>query len=235
MVRLNSQLRLPTGDELPDTDNLPVDNELQVLVSNLLHLILGFIWADRFDWFFGVNMGIYHPTAIHPRVPIVPDTFLCLGIERVRGDRLRKSYVVWEEGNIVPCFALEIVSQTPGGEYDEKMSRYAAIGISYYVVYNPDYWQRDGREPFEAYCLADGTYQRQRQEPFWMEAVGLGIGREIGVRQGIEREWLYWYNQEGDRYSHPEESAIAERQKRQQLEVLLARYKQQFGELPETP
>ncbi|MBV8882785.1 MAG: hypothetical protein JO235_02115 [Chroococcidiopsidaceae cyanobacterium CP_BM_RX_35] len=46
----------------------PVDNELQTLVPNLLRFILDWLWTERFDWFFGVNMGIYSPNAPNPRV-----------------------------------------------------------------------------------------------------------------------------------------------------------------------
>ena len=188
MVQFDPQLSLPTSDELPDSDGLPVDNELHNLIPNLLKFILGFIWANRYDWFFGVNMGIYHTTGLNPRVPIVPDAFLSLGIERVKGNQLRKSYVVWEENQIVPIFVLEIVSQTPGGEYDEKMAIYARLGVLYYVIYNPNHWRRDRQEPFEVYRLIDGTYQRQIGEPFWMPEIGLGIGRSMGNHQGVQRE-----------------------------------------------
>lgn len=219
MVQSDPKLGLPTSEELPDTDGLPVDNELHTLVPNLLGLILGFIWGQRFDWFFGVNMGIYHTTGINPRVPIVPDGFLSLGVERIRGNRLRRSYVVWEENGIVPMFVLEIVSQTPGGEYDEKISIYAQLGVLYYVIYNHDFWRRDQQEPFEIYQLVSGSYQRQIGEPFWMPEIGLGIGRGIGNHRGLQREWLYWFDQRGNRILTPEE--------------LLARYQEQFGELPE--
>ena len=218
MVQFDPKLRLPTSDELPDSDGLPVDNELHTLVTNLLGLILGFIWGQRFDWFLGVNMGIYHTTGINPRVPIVPDGFLSLGVERVRGNQLRKSYVVWEENDIIPIFVLEIVSQTPGGEYDEKISIYAKLGVLYYVIYNPDFWRRDQQEPFEVYQLVKGSYQRQIGEPFWLPEIGLGIGRGIGSHRGLQREWLYWFDQRGNRILTPEE--------------LLARYQEQFGELP---
>ncbi|AFZ18553.1 Uma2 family endonuclease [Allocoleopsis franciscana] len=218
MVQFDPKLRLPTSDELPDSDGLPVDNELHTLVPNLLGLILGFIWGQRFDWFFGVNMGIYHTTGINTRVPIVPDGFLSLGVDRIRGNQLRKSYVVWEEKEIVPIFVLEIVSQTPGGEYDQKISIYAKLKVLYYVIYNPDFWRRDQQEPFEIYQLVNGSYQRQIGEPFWMPEIGLGIGRGIGIHQGLQREWLYWFDQRGNRILTPEE--------------LLARYQEQFGELP---
>lgn len=218
MVQINPNIHLPTSDELSDSDGLPVDNELHILLPNLLGLILGFIWTNRFDWFFGVNMGIYHTTGINPRVPIVPDAFLSLGVERVRGNQLRKSYVVWEEDDIVPIFALEIVSQTPGGEYDEKMSIYARLGVLYYVIYNSDYWRRDQQEPFQVYQLVNGIYQRQIGEPFFIPEIGLGIGRGVGNHRGLQREWLYWFDQHGNRILTPEE--------------LLLRYQQRFGELP---
>lgn len=218
MVQINPNIHLPTSDELSDSDGLPVDNELHIILPNLLGLILGFIWTNRFDWFFGVNMGIYHTTGINPRVPIVPDAFLSLGVERVRGNQLRKSYVVWEENDIVPIFALEIVSQTPGGEYDDKMSIYARLGVLYYVIYNPDYWRRDQQEPIQVYRLVNGIYQRQIGEPFFMPEMGLGIGRGLGNHRGLQREWLYWFDQQGTRILTPEE--------------LLLRYQQQFGELP---
>jgi Putative restriction endonuclease len=44
-----------------------------------------------------------------------------------------------------------MVSQTPGNEYDEKMGIYAKLGVLYYLVYNPEFWQRDKHQPFEIY------------------------------------------------------------------------------------
>ena len=226
MVQFDPKLGLPSSDELPDSDGLPVDNELQTLVPNFLSLILGFIWANRFDWFFGVNMGVYHTTGLNPRVPIVPDAFLSLGVERVRGNNLRKSYVTWEENGVVPRFVLEVVSQTPGGEYDDKMTIYARLGVLYYVIYNPDFWRRDRQEPFEVYRLIDGVYQRQIGEPFWMPEIGLGIGRGIGYHLGFQREWLYWFDQRGNRCPTPEEQAA-------ELRSMVERYRDRVGELPE--
>lgn len=144
---------LPKGKDLPFSDGKPVDNELHILVFNLLGFILGFLSSERLDWFFGINMGIYDSTGVNPRVPIVPDAFLSLGVERIKNNQLPNSYVVWEENNVVPIFALEVVSKTPGDEYDDKMIRYAQLGVLYYIIYNPNFWRRDGHEPFEVYRL----------------------------------------------------------------------------------
>jgi hypothetical protein len=66
-----------------------------------------------------------------------------------------------------------------------------------------------------------------------MPEIGLGIGRSMGRYCGLQREWLYWYDQEGNRYPNPEETAICERQQREELELMVARYREHFGDLPE--
>jgi Uma2 family endonuclease len=209
--------RLPTSDELPDSDDTPVDNEIQNLIPNLLLAVLALVWRDRQDWFLGVDMGIYYLYEQVRQPVLIPDGFLSVGVQRRKGDRGRLSYVLWEENNIPPVWALEIVSKTVGGEYDEKLTKYAQLGVLYYVIYNPDYWRRDKHDPFEVYRLVEGEYIRQSGEPVWMPEVGLGIGRGIGTYEGWTREWLYWYDQQGNRLLTPEESLEQELQQAQQM------------------
>jgi Uma2 family endonuclease len=207
---------LPTAEELPETDNTPVDNELQILIPTLLRAILALHWADRVDWFLGMNLGVYY----HPLVPaIAPDAFLSLGVERFKpGGKLRLSYVLWQENNILPQWVLEIVSKTAGGEYDEKMVKYAQMGVLYYVIYNPEYWERDQHDSFEVYRLVNGTYVRQLGEYVWMPEIGLGIGCEQGSHEGYTRDWLYWYDAQGNRLSAPANVIEQERLRAQQAE-----------------
>ena len=162
-------------------------------------------------------MGIYHTTGVNPLVPIVPDGFLSLNVERRKGGNSRSSYVVWEENNIPPILTLEVVSRTPGGEYDQKMQIYQRLGVLYYIVYNPEFWQRDRHQPLEVYRLVEDEYQLQIGEPFWMPEINLGIGRTVTQTGGLEREVLSWYNQQGVRYLTPEEQ--------------LALYRERFGDL----
>lgn len=166
-------ITLPNTDELACSDDIPVDNEDQNFLPNVLLFLLNSIWANRTDWFFGVDMAIYHTTGVNARVPVVPDGFLSLGVHRKKGGKSRKSYAVWEESGVVPILALEMVSQTPGGEYDEKLAIYAKLGVLYYTIYNPEYWQRDQHQPFEVYKLVDKNYQLQIGEPYWMPEVSL--------------------------------------------------------------
>ena len=235
---------LPSTEELPCSDDLPVDNvgvstsrsEDQNFLPNVLLFLLSSIWADRFDWYFGADMAIYHTTGKNLRVPVVPDGFLSLGVERQKGGKSRRSYAVWEENEIVPLLTLEMVSHTPGNEYDDKMATYAKLGVLYYLVYNPEFWLRDRHQPFELYKLierpdADPSYQLQIGEPYWMPEVGLGIGRCQGVFDGIDRELLAWYDRTGTRYLMPAESVQLERQRAQQERQIAQAEKQRADRL----
>ncbi len=219
MVKADLYRHLPTSDELPCSDDTPVDNEDQNLLPNYLLFLLQLIWADRQDWYFGVDMGIYHTTGVSPRVPVVPDGFLSLGVPRRRGNKSRKSYVMWEEDFTVPTMVLEMVSWSPGGEYDDKFAIYQQLGARYYIIYNPEYWKRDRHQPFEVYKLVDGQYQLQIGEPYWMPEAGIAIGRSQGILGGTEREVLSWFDEQGRRYPSAEEQAQTALNQAQQAQV----------------
>jgi Uma2 family endonuclease len=222
---------LPPSSELLDSDDIPVDNEDQNWIPNVLLMLLKNIWIDRTDWFFGVDMGVYHTTGKNVRVPVVPDGFLSLGVIRRKNDKSRRSYVLWEEDDIPPILSLEVVSWTPGGEYNSKKDIYAKLGVLYYIIYNPEFWQRDDHQPLEVYKLVDGgsaeslssevpsgasparKYQLQIGEPFWMPEVGLGIGRCPEIFPGSSEEVLSWFDEKGNRYLRPEEKEIRAEQR----------------------
>ncbi len=207
---------LPSTNELPCSDDTPVDNEDQNLLPNLLLLLLTQIWLKRLDWYFGVDMAVYHTTGVNPKIPVVPDGFLSIGVARKKGGKSRRSYATWEENAVVPIFVLEMVSYTPREEYEEKLEIYRRLGVLYYLVYNPEFWRRDQHEAFELYKLENGVYQLQVGEPYWMPEVGLGIGRHRGLVGGLEREILTWYDKEGNRYLSGEELADQERSRADQ-------------------
>lgn len=209
MFKYELPRHLPSADELPDSDETPVDNELQELIPGLLKAVLLILWAERLDWFFGIDMGIY----FHPDQPaIVPDAFLSLGVERFYDEELRPSYVLWDE-NVVPSLVLEVVSPNYRKEYSDKLAEYQSLGVLYYVIYS----SRRRRKPrLEVYKLVNGKYELQPQNPVWMPEIGLGIGCERGNYSGVTREWLYWYDAEGKRYLTPEEQVKYQAQRAQQ-------------------
>ncbi|MCC3411156.1 MULTISPECIES: Uma2 family endonuclease [unclassified Microcoleus] len=197
MLNYNFPKHWPSAEELPDSDETPVDNELQELIPGLLKAILLIIWAERMDWFFGIDMGLYH----HPDKPaIVPDAFLSLGVERFYDEELRPSYAVWEE-KVMPTFVLEVVSPTYRNEYTAKLEEYQSLGILYYVIYS----SRRRKPRLEVHKLVNGKYELQPGNLVWMPEIGLGIGCERGNYSGVTREWLYWYDADGKRYLTPEE------------------------------
>ncbi|PZO37766.1 MAG: hypothetical protein DCF19_18040 [Pseudanabaena frigida] len=218
---------LPNSDELPDSDNTPVDNEDQNFVPNLLLFLLEHIWKNRHDWYFGADMGIYHTTGVNPRVPVIPDGFLSIGVERRKNGKSRKSYVMWEENYIAPILTLEMVSHSYGDEYEDKLEIYRKLGVTYYVIYNPEFWKRDGHVPFEVYKLIDGDYHLQIGEPFWMPEIGLGIGRCVLPTDPLRRQVLSWFDENGKRYLSPEEQTDMALKKadetQKQLDLLLAK------------
>lgn len=214
MLEYNPLMCLPSSEELPDSDDTPVDNELQDLIPGLLKAILALVWQDRMDWFFGVDMGVYYD----PNQPaLVPDGFLSVGVERFIDEDLRLSYVLWEEKQ-VPILAIEVVSQKYRGEYSRKKQMYAEFGILYYAVYSS---RRRKKSPLEVYRLVNGEYVLQPGNPVLLPEIGLGIGRERGTYQGMTREWLYWYDEQGERLLTPEERIVQAEQRAVRLEERL--------------
>ncbi|MDF5712177.1 MAG: Uma2 family endonuclease [Nostoc sp. S4] len=209
MLEYNLPRYLPSAEELPDSDETPVDNELQELIPGLLKAILLILWAERMDWFFGIDMAIYY----HPDLPaIVPDGFLSLGVERFYDEQLRPSYVLWDE-NIVPILVLEVVSQNYRKEYSAKLDEYAALGVLYYVIYSP---RRRRKLRLEVHKLVNSNYELQNGNPVWLPEIGLGIGCERGNYSGVTREWMYWYDEAGKRYLTPAEQIKQEAQRAEQ-------------------
>jgi hypothetical protein len=195
---LDSLDGLPTAEDLPESDGMPVDSELQEFMSNFLKGLLIDAWAERTDWFFGVDMAFYHSLG---SPAIAPDGFLVLGVDRIKGENLRLSYVLWQE-EVLPQFVLEVVSKTYRGEYNVKKDFYEELGILYYVVYNP---LRKRKPSLEIYKLIQGKYVQMVGNPVWMPELGIGIGKARLDHQGYDREWVFWFDENNQRYPTPQE------------------------------
>lgn len=202
--------QLPTAEELPFSDETPVDNHLQNDIPNLLLSLLASIWAGRDDWYFGVDMAVHYS----PDEPaIVPDGFLSVGVKHDTGEKGRLSYVLWEERNIMPIFSLEVISESYNSEYEDKLADYEVLGILYYAIYNPLSGRKGRfkkRARLEVYRLISGKYELLTLENnrVWLPEIGLGFGYEQGEHIAWNREWLYWYDESGDRYLTGEERAV---------------------------
>jgi Uma2 family endonuclease len=235
---------LPTAEDLPDSDETPVDNELQNDIPNLLLNLLKWIWGDRQDWFWGVDMCVYYePNTEEPAKSksIVPDGFLALGVERLKNEGGRLSYLLWEE-KVLPILVLEVVSHKYNGEYDSKLLEYQDLGILYYVIYNPLSGRRGlykKHQSLEVYKLVDSKYELVPSvallpgngKVFWMPEIELGIGCEQGNQGGWQREWVYWYDRSGVRYPTAEERADQMRAAKEEAEAIALQERQQKEKL----
>ena len=217
---------LPTAEDLPCSDETPVDSEIQERIPSLLHFILAELFADRSDWFFGIDMGIYYAP---DTPPVVPDGFLSIGVESIKEDNenLRSSYVLWEEQGITPQLVIEIVSKHYRGEYNTKKDLYEQLGVLYYAVYNPI---RKRKASLEIYRLVNGKYLPVIGNPVWMPEIGLGIGKERYTHHGREREWMFWYDKDGKRYPTPQEVTNYERQQATEFKNQATEFKNQATE-----
>jgi Uma2 family endonuclease len=198
---------LPTADELPCSDDMPVDSELQELIPGLLKAILMDMWGSRKDWLFSIDMAFYYDPMQRTKA-IAPDGMLSLGLTATDREKLRSSYVLWQE-KVLPLFVVEIVSKTAGGEKTEKFELYQSVGILYYLIYAP---LLKRKAKFQLYKLVEGKYvlQSSGQQPYWMPEVGLAIGAEQQVYGYAERELLYWYDENNVRYLTPTEKSVME-------------------------
>ncbi len=227
---LTSSPHWPTAEDLLESDETPVDSELQERLPNLLALILADIWAGKLGWFFGIDMALYYSPS---KPAIVPDAFLSLGVDRIKDENLRLSYVVWQENNILPQLALEVVSRTYRGEYSSKKELYRSLDVLYYVIYN----SRRRRKPtLEVHKLVDGNYVQVLGQPeqghwVWMPEIGLGIGKERFAYQDVTRDWLFWYDEAGVRYPTPQERAEQERKRAEQAQERVLRLGDRLREL----
>ena len=61
----------------------------------------------------------------------------------------------------------------------------------------------------------------QQGNPVWIPEIGLGIGCERGAYAGVNREWLYWYNQDQQRYPTPQEQVKIAEQRAEKLAAKL--------------
>jgi len=69
--------------------------------------LLNAIWTIPEPIGFGVDMVLTNTTGVNPRVPVVLDGFLFGWNAKAA---CPKSYVVWEENEVVPILTLELVS-----------------------------------------------------------------------------------------------------------------------------
>jgi Uma2 family endonuclease len=219
--------------EAPEEPGLP--DEFHLLQPELLRFTFrpADYAADRI--FVASDLNLYYDPR-HPQWYKRPDWFAVLGVSRLYEQRdLRLSYVTWQEG-VNPFIVVELLS--PGTEQEDlgqtlrevsqpptKWEVYEQIlRIPYYFVFN-----RYTNE-LRAFELLRSQYREIRlvENQLWLPELRLGIGLWLGTYQGIERQWLRWYDAEQNWILTPEEQ---QQQRAEEMELLLEQERQRSERL----
>lgn len=155
--------------------------------------------------FTATDLNVYYD-ARYPQWYKRPDWFAVLGVSRLYEERdLRLSYVIWQEG-VDPFIVVELLS--PGTEKEDlgqtlrdvnapptKWEVYEQIlKVPYYIVFNRY------NDELQAFELVRSRYQRiqLRENRLWLPEIQLGIRLWSGTYQGLNRQWLRWYDIENE-------------------------------------
>lgn len=134
-----------------------------------------------------------------------PDWFAVVGVPRLYEERdLRLSYVMWQEG-VRPIVAIEFLSpstrdedlgqrQAKGPQPTKWQVYEQVLGIPYYVVFD-----RYTNE-LQDFQLVGDRYQPQviNESTLWLSGLRLGLGLWQGTYRGLNRQWLRWYDENGN-------------------------------------
>lgn len=198
--------------DLP-SDEPPLESYLHLQQLLILLKCLDWWWRDRSDYFAAGNLTIYfNENHIKSRDYRGPDFFVVLETER----KPRKSWVVWAEGGKYPNVIVEILSESTA-----PVDRNFKKQLYQNIFRTPDYFWFDPESlEFAGFHLVDGNYQPLQPTPqgwLWSQQLELFLG--------IHQQQLRFFTADGQLVPTPEEAA-------NQAEELLARYRSQFGELP---
>jgi Uma2 family endonuclease len=203
---------IPNVEDLVIEDGKPVDNMFVEKEYRLLTEPLYSSWTSpRGEFLALANVGLFYA---YREPPLVPDVMLSLGVPAGRDftHKENRSYFTWVIGK-PPDVVIEIVSDLRGGEETDKMTAYAGIGVTYYVIHDPRNRLHHGL--LRIFSLRDGDYQPT--EASWLEKVGLGLTFWEGEFQGQQHpSWLRWCDRDGVVIPTGQERAEQEKQRAEQ-------------------
>jgi Uma2 family endonuclease len=170
-----------------------------------------------------------------PRLRIAPDVMVIFDVEPGGRD----NYKTWEEGQ-VPVVIFEMTSKgTQDQDKTFKKTLYEQLGVLEYWLFDPKgEWIE---EKLQGYRLRGETYESitdSRSEPLQLRLVVegklIGFYREdTGEKLLIPDELAQALYQESQARQQAEERADQAQQQLAEMEATLARYREQFGDLPE--
>jgi Uma2 family endonuclease len=185
------QLPTQTTKEIiyPDSDGQPMsDNTKQFRWIVTIKENLEILFANVPDVFVAGDL-LWYPVEGNNKLCQAPDAMVVFG--RPKGDR--GSYKQWEEDNIPPQVAFEILS--PGnraGKMLQKTIFYQRYGVEEYYVYDPDEIE-----------LTGFTRSGDWLEP--IEEMNGWISPRLGIRFELKEDTLEIYRPDGQKFLTPVE------------------------------
>jgi Uma2 family endonuclease len=233
----SSQETLPTMYDLPSEDpeepGLPdIFHDFQ---PQLLRETFGPPHYSKEQFFVARDLNLYYDVQ-HFNWHKRPDWLVVLGVSPLYKQDMRLSYVIWQE-KVSPFLVVELLS--PGTDKEDlgktlrdhnqpptKWEVYEQIlRIPYYIVFS-----RYTNE-LHVFKLVENHYRELDlpDQRFWLSEIELGLGLWLGTYQGIERQWLRWYDIQNNWIPTPTEQLTQEQQRAEQehqrAEQLLAQLK----------
>ena len=182
-----------------------METDLHLKQMMLLISCLNWLWRDRNNFFVAGNLTIYYSQKrIKTRDFRGPDFFVVQGVE----SRPRKSWTIWEEDGKYPNLIIELLS-TSTAEIDRTLKKTLyqdRFRTPEYFWFSPDTLE------FEGFRLTGNQY-----EPIASTANGWRWSEELELFLGIENKQLRYFTRDGDLVPTPDEAAIQERQRADQL------------------
>ena len=193
------ELRLPSEGDEPTPKTSRQSLAIAECAESLrLH------WLGRQDVFVGSDQFLYWDRSCNPEKdsanpPPSPHVYVVFGV----ANRLRESYVAWEEGK-PPDLVLQVVPPW-GRRQDERdlPPLYAKIGVPEFFIHDPD-----GKlePPLAGFELRGGAYQPLPTEPLARGVVGIRskmLGLCLYIRPNADRlmeSSLGWYDPAADEF-----------------------------------
>jgi Uma2 family endonuclease len=186
-------LSLPTQDQLPCDDGIPMETQRHKMQMDLLIHAL-YPWLEKQNQgYIGGNMFIYYSAAQLKNQDFKgPDFFAVLDVPKVE----RKSWVVWEEGK-TPDVIVELLSKSTAN-YDKTTKKQIyqdQMRVPEYFWYDPF-----NPEDWAGFRLNGRNYQPITWEDkgFFCEGLQLYLTRWEGDYEGVTTTWLRWADLEGN-------------------------------------
>lgn len=201
----------------PESDGKPMaetDTHANLLMN--LRLSLDNYFRDDSNVYVSGNLLVYYIEG-NPAKCFAPDVFVVRGVPK--GER--RIYKLWEEG-VAPQIIIELTSRKTWKEdLQTKWRLYEELGVQEYFIFDPEYDYLD--DPLVGYRLENGKYVeleikdgRAKSEVLGLELVNTG-------------ETLRLFDPNSNQVLPTPQEA---QERVSELEVTLARYREQFGDLP---